>query len=192
MKPCASRRESVALFACGACSADQAADLRRHLQACPRCREYFRRLSQVCEDHATAAAQLPEARVPSRLSSRVASRIRTGPAARRPARPPGVFVGWARIAGWAMLLGGLVVGAIWTSKPVPLPPTVQVTESPQPPPGTRVTGTSKVGNSLVAYRLALDRSPEALEELLSEEAAKPAPNPQIVLRTGPELQEFEL
>lgn len=192
MKPCTSRRESVALLACGVCPADQAADLRHHLHSCAGCREYFGQLSTVCDEHAAAAVELPEARVPSRLSSRVGSGIRAGWEPRPPETQPGVFVGWGRIAGLAMLLTLLVGGAIRLYEPHRPSPALDMTEVPQPPAAARAAGASMAGNSLAAYRLALNHSPEALAELLSKEAARPTPNPQVALRVGLNLQELDL
>lgn len=194
MKPCVSRRESVALLACGVCPDDQAAELRHHLRSCAGCRESFVRLREVCDDHATAAAQLPEARVPSRLASRVASRIRAASESPGLETKPDVYVGWVRIVGLAALLSVMVIGAIRICERFKPSPALHVTvlDEPNGPPPARSVSVSAAGNSLGAYRFALGRSPEALEELLSQEAAKPNPNPHIAWLLSPKLQELEL
>lgn len=196
-RPCVSRRESVALLACGACPDDQAVEIRRHMETCEGCREYFRQLCEVCEEQTTAASQLPQAPVSARLSSRVALSIRKSAETRQPATRlggPGSLFCWGRIAGWVALLGLLVVGVLRIRDARKPSPVEHVTTVPRqaPAPMAEAARPSITGNSLIAYRRALNHSPEALDELLSEESARPSSNPQMALRGLPDLHEFEL
>lgn len=192
MNPCASRRESVALLASGQCPDDEAVDVRNHLRSCPGCRDYHRQLVAVCEDHAAAAAQLPEVRVPSRLFRRVATRIRSGSEPRPFAEQLLGFIGWRQIAGWAVLLvlSGVLVTPLF--RVFKSSSNVHVTSVPPPTPAERAASPSTAHPSLLAYRLALNRSPEALEELLAAEVAKPTPGPQMAFRAGSDLVDFDL
>lgn len=192
MNPCVSRRESVALLASGQCPERAAVELRHHLQSCSGCREYYRQLVAVCEEHAAAAAQLPEVRVPLRLYHRVATRIRSGSERRPSGMPRGGSIDWRPIVGWAALLVVLGVLVLPLLKVFKSSPTAQVTSVPPPTPVARAAGPSTIHPSLLAYRLALNRSPEALEKLLAEEVAKPTSGPELALRAGGEFGEFDL
>lgn len=192
MRPCASRRESVALLASGACPDDQADELRRHLKTCAGCRESFRRLAEVRDEHVAAATNLPEASVPSRLLNRVASRIRVDAEPRRGAPWTSVLLDWRGIVGWAALLAVVVGGALWFREPSKPAPTLSGTGVSQPPSVARTTTAPPSGNRLVSYRLALNHSPEALEAMLQAETVRSAPPPRITLRSGPGVSESEL
>lgn len=192
MNPCASRRESVALLASGQTPDDEAVDLRIHLQSCSGCRDYYRQLVAVCEEHAAAAAQLPEARVPARLFQRVATRIRSESEPRPTAEPLSGFFGWRPVLGWAALLAVLGLLVVPLFKAFKSSSTVQVTSVRPPTPVAPAVSPTSTHPSLLVYRRALNRSPEALEELLAEEVAKPTPAPQMALRVGSDLVEFDL
>lgn len=192
MKPCASRRESLALLACGLCSEHEAADLQHHLRSCPGCRTHFHQVTVVCDEHTTAAVQLPEVEVPARFFHRIHARIRSDADVETPRPHPIPWLSWGRIVGWAALGLLLAIPALRFAQPfeesLPSPRTL----TPQPMSSVAVKSTGGTGNNLSAYRLALNRSPEALEELLSKEATQATPAPQIALRTSPDSLGIEL
>lgn len=180
MKPCPSYRESAALLACGALPDGEADELRHHLQACAGCREHFRLLSAVCDDHTAAARHLSDAEFSPRLHGRIASAIRAE------ADPQGndplfaAFTRWGRMAGVAVLLVLLVGGAMLLRKPTPPAP---VAATPAPPSAGKARPPAASVN-LITCRLALNRSPEDLDELLAREAARPAFNPKAAFRVN--------
>lgn len=180
MKPCPSHRESVALLACGALPLGEADELRRHLHECAGCGEYLRQLSAVCDDHTAAAHHLPDAEVSPRLRGRIAALIRADADGRLNDSLFTGFTGWGRIAGVAALLALLVGSVMVFRKP---PPPAPVAGTPAPPP-TRTANPPAASVKLITYRLALNRSPEDLDELLSHEAARPAFNPPTVFRVS--------
>jgi anti-sigma factor RsiW len=180
MKPCPSHRESVALLACGALPAGEADELHQHLQTCAGCREYLRQLSAVCADHTAAAHHLADGEVSPRLHGRIAAAIRADADQRRNDFVFAGFTYWARLAGVATLLV-LLIGSVMVLRK-PTSPTLLV-ETPVLSPAGKANPPAASVN-LITYRLALNRSPEDLDELLSHEAARPAFNPPTVFRVS--------
>ena len=179
MKPCAAHRESVALLASSALSSAESGPVREHLQTCPTCREYFAQISAVCAEHAGTAAALPRVEVPPRMYHRVASALHSSSS---PAKASGL-VAWTmgrfQIAGVAVLLFAFL-GSWSQFRPGPVPATVirPVKSVPISVPRSEI-GSPK----LLAYRLALNRSPEAFEQLLTAGSAQPVQVPPLpVLR----------
>ncbi len=179
MKPCAAHRESVALLASSALSSAESGLLHEHLRACLACREYFAEISAVCADHSGAAAALPTVEVPPRVYHRVTSAIRSSSS---PAKSGG-WAAWTmgrfQIAGVAVLL--LASLGSWTLfRPVPAPVPMG---GPVKSVAVAVSAPEIGSPKLLAYRLALNRSPEAFEQLLTAEAAQPVQAPDLpVLR----------
>ncbi|HTH47854.1 MAG TPA: hypothetical protein VMB21_10115 [Candidatus Limnocylindria bacterium] len=168
MKACATHREAVALLASSALGDEESGPLKEHLQACPSCRAYFAEISAICVAHAEAVRALPAAADRPQLYHRVATAI-------RPSARPSEARGWAALLGrpWQLAgAAGLLLAAVgsWSllrpaPSPVPLPArsTAASVASPE-----------SVGPQFLAYRLALNRSPEAFERLLTAEAAQPS------------------
>jgi len=173
-------RQSVALLTCESLPTEAAAELRQHLQQCAACREYFRELSAVCGAHASAARSLPAAETSARLHRRVAAGIRARPRSAwreffAANRPLGL-----NLAGAAVALGLLLLlGLIWSRHSTP---PVRVTVSSAPTPQAEPES-FPTGSSLMAYRLALNRSSEDLDRLLTREAARPANNSAASFRS---------
>jgi anti-sigma factor RsiW len=173
-QPCPRHRESVALLASSTLDAGESSSVRAHLQGCPACRHYFAELSAICAEQSGAGQALPAVAVRPALYRRVAAAIRVSPPG--PAAPwlaawpmrPLSFAGAAALllaclGGWALLRPAPAaerpqakINAIQTVRPYSPGPAAVV--SPQ----------------FLAYRLALNRSPEAFERMLSAEEARPA------------------
>lgn len=180
MKPCAQNRESLALLACRAPAPGEATELRDHLQGCAGCREYFGQMSAVCESHTAVARELPDVPVSLRLRSRISAAVSAGESRQRNESFLAGFTGWGRLAGVAALVVLLLGGFVLVRRSAA---PVNVVEVPVPPPAGKANVQSE-RMSLNAYRLALNRSPEDLEQLLTHEAARPASNPMATLRSS--------
>ena len=163
MKTCARYRKSIALLAAASLAARETAEVKRHLEQCPSCRAYFQETSVLCERHSTAAHQLPAAEVAPRVYARVASAIR----GRDPRNLPGSGIPlWLRIASVATAV--LMIAGWFALVHRPTPPTQIAGElTPEP---ERKGEPDTVSANLITYRLALNRSPEALDQLLDHEA----------------------
>ena len=168
MKPCAAYRKPVALLAAAALSDAESGPIQEHLHTCPGCRAYLAQISAISADHSAAASALPAVEVRPRLYQRVAAAIRSSPTA------PGAGGGmaWAmgrfQLAGVASLLFVAALGSLALLKPSP-----STVVAPVKRVATLVPPAETGGTRLVAYRLALNRSPEALDQLLAAEAARP-------------------
>lgn len=175
MKPCAAHRESVVLLASSALSSAESGPVREHLQACPACRDYFAQISAVCADHSGAASALPMVEVPPRVYHRIAS-------ATRSTSSPAKANGWApwtmgrfQIAGVAVLL--LAFLGSWTLfRPVTAPTPVS---GPAKSVAAAISAPEAGTPKLLAYRLALNRSPEAFEQMLTAEVTRAAHAPDL-------------
>ncbi len=165
MKPCARHRESIALLAAASLEEGETPGLKQHLEQCPSCRAYLREMSVLCERHSTAAHQLPAAEVSMRFQARVASAIRAGDAR----HTPGISIPlWFRIASVTAVV--LMIAGVFMLFHQPTPP-AQIAEQLIPEP-ERKGEPDKISANLITYRLALNRSPEALDQLLAQEAAR--------------------
>ncbi|MSU61710.1 MAG: hypothetical protein EXS31_04815 [Pedosphaera sp.] len=165
MKTCARYRESIALLAAASLEARETAEVKRHLEQCPSCRAYFQETSVLCDSHTTASRQLPSEEVSPRIYARVASAIR----GRDPRSMPGSGIPlWLRIASVAAVV--LMIAGWFALLHRPTPPTQIAGElTPEP---ERKGEPDTVSANLITYRLALNRSPEALDQLLNHEAAR--------------------
>lgn len=180
MNPCPHHRETVALLACGALAAGDAAELDRHLPVCAGCRDYLRQLTAVCDKHARAAQELPEATVSMRLHGRIAAAISIAKDRGRPESDSIGVPGWRRLASASVVILVLLAGWFWVRQSA-MPS--RLVSAPVGPPLERPTSSAE-SIPLITYRLALNRSPEELDELLTREAIRRAPEPGPVLRSS--------
>ena len=171
MKPSPCDREAVALLACSSLDPVESTRVRQHLGECPACRDCFIQLSALCDSHSTAAGKLPEAEAEPRLYRHVASAIRaSSPSTLKPVVKTWI-PRWIRPAGAAVVMLLLVaVGLMIPRQPQPsVRLAVQPIPKSQPP-----TVSSHPAPRLIthAYRLALNRSTEELDRLLSDEGRR--------------------
>ena len=174
MKPCTIPRESVALLASSALSDTEAGPIREHLLVCPACRDYFAELTAICTAHSGAAQALPAMEVRAQIYHRVASAIRSSTPAPKANWLAALRMGPLPFAGAAALL--LVCLGGWALlRPAPGKTQAHVASVPsvpsvsRPEPALAAVG----GPKFLAYRLALNRSPEAFEQMLTAEEARP-------------------
>ena len=171
-------RQAVALLAGSALDPDEASRTRRHIDQCLVCRDYFRQMTEVCAVQAAAAQQLQNAEVSVCLHGRIATAIRAESRGWRDVFLAACGTRWLRIttatAALLLLVGGLAVLR-------QLPPPAQLAGQPalSLPSRKEPAGT---GTRLIAYRLALNHSPEEFDRLLAHEATRPASPPVLSIR----------
>lgn len=180
MKPCAQHRESLALLACAALDAGEAAPVLQHLERCPACREYYRQMTALADEHALAACRLPEAEAAPRLHARIAAAIQQRGRSWQDDLACTLGSSRGRVAGVAFVVL-LLAGGLTLVHRLSSPPQVAIRPTPVAP--TRME-TAEAGSKFSAYRLALSRSPEDLDRLLASEAARSGINPASSLRAG--------
>lgn len=178
MKPCAENRKSLALLAAAVLHEAEAAAIREHLCRCPACLDYFVEMSVLCDAHRDAAGRLPEAILRPAFLRRVSLAIRGKPSGWRGIIAMAAGRRLARVA-TSMLLVTFGAWALATR----LFPANQGGPSAIRATITKPDATIS-GPAWITYRLALNRSPEALDLLLNREAARGFAEPVVMLRPG--------
>jgi predicted anti-sigma-YlaC factor YlaD len=175
-------REAVALLACAGLDAEAAKTITRHLAACPACQGYFAELSALADSHRDAARSLPAAELSPRLRARIATAVRHDPRRGAEEAPlPALHRPWM-LAAAAVVIGLLLVGGGRLLFHRPQPPTLAVSKAATPLAST--DSDSAPDSKWKSYRLALNRSPEELERLLSQEAGHSSATPSLSLRSA--------
>ena len=170
MKPCAQNQKRIAWLAADTLDADAADELRAHLNICPGCRQYWRELTDICRDHSEAANDLPEVRPSLSFHERLARRIRQEETRRVPVSALEILRQWRldwRVAISAVALALIVIAALqrpgrYREVPKPAPTAPQIAAA-------RAAIDSQPTFS--SYRVAANTSIEALDELLTQQAA---------------------
>lgn len=188
MKPCTSHRPSVSLLACASLGEPEAAAVREHLRQCPACRDYFAQIAALGEAHISAAHALPVVTARPHVYRRIAGAVR------RPAPAPGR--GWWEIlAGRRRQLGGAACLAVLFMVGIMLPNTLY--QKPTSGPPARPTAANDRWETaaefnLGSYRRALNRSPEALDQLLTSALDRGVQNGTAAFRLGSRLTDSDL
>ncbi|MBI5385258.1 MAG: hypothetical protein HZA90_11305 [Verrucomicrobia bacterium] len=180
MKPNTCDRKAVALLACSALNAEATIAITRHLAACPACRGYFEEMSALAARHRDAARALPPAEISPQTRARVAAAIRRDSRRWPEEVLPGLGRRWMPVAA-AAVVGLLLAGGAMLLLRRPLPPTLVVSQV-----AARLSskGTTAPGSKFITYRLALNRSPEELDRLLTRDAGHSSADPTISFRSG--------
>lgn len=174
MKPCSQNKKALVWLALDALEAERADSLRKHLEVCPGCREYWADLRALGREHQRAAETLPETPAGAAFHRRLQQRLEAD------ASRPGLLQALdtfrrafgsinLRFTGAAAAVLVAVLVLMWTSRErsVPRPASLTVT-APLPP---RTESDALPPPTLSAYRVAPNRSPDALEELVARQAA---------------------
>ncbi len=182
-------REVVALLACSALTPAEADRTRQHVQQCRACHEYFLQMSGVCSVHLAAAEELPEPKMSARLYGRVGRAIRAGSQGEWYNLLTLFRARWLRVSGAIAVFLLVGVGRVLLPRPEPLPAHVSQQPVHLAPVNVEPVSTSP---SLIAYRLALNRSPEEFDRSLENAAARPSLSATIPLRPGLVWEYLEL
>lgn len=174
MKPCADQKKRIAWMALNVLNPEDARKLRAHLEGCPACGHYWREVSALCHEHASAAELLPEAPADETFHRRLRRRIAADEAqgawqAFFPARPArrGLTAAAAVVA---LLALSVALALLWPTRQEngSLPRTSTSTSRIEP--SAMISPAAPQPPTLSTYRMALNRSFDALDELLAEQA----------------------
>lgn len=173
MKPCAHHQKPLAWLALDVLDADSAAKLRVHLGVCAGCRQYWDEVSKLCREQAEASEAFPRIPADESFHRRLKQRIVSNPPR----------------ASWWRAMDGFVHGIVLqTRQPLTLAAVLTVAlaaallrwDRPhQPPTPSPVTGSAPMRDhqtfdappTLAVYRTTANDSMEALDDLLSRQAA---------------------
>ncbi len=188
MKPRPCDREAVALLASSALDPVESALVRRHLEDCAACQDCFIQLSALCESHASAARKLAEAEAEPRLYRHVASTIRASSHSTWKPVPATWMQGWIRPASAAVAMLLLVTVSLM----IPRQPQPSISLAVQPIPKSQPpTVSNHPAPRLITYRLALNRSTEELDRLLSDEGGRSTGTLPALFRINLAMAELE-
>ena len=174
MKPCSQHKPHLAWLALDTLEAARAEKLRAHLELCPGCRQYWADICALSRDHQRAAEALPDARAGEAFHRHLDRRIQAE------AARPGLLRTFDRLwrgvdpmnlrfasAVAAVLVAALVM--IWTSRPRPTARPADLAVTAALPHQTQSVALPPP--TLLAYRVAPNRSPDALDDLVARQAA---------------------
>ena len=176
MKPCADRKEAIAMLAAGALAAPEAAALRGHLQECAGCNAYASQLNAVCDRLGGPIAGTTAVQPPPGFHARLKHRIQS----ERPTAAPASILETLsalftlpRIVSATAILA-LAVGLAFWMRP-DTGSVHQATIQPVPAPiseGNRKVAEPSGGATLMAYQAAFNRSYEDFDALVTQNAAR--------------------
>ena len=182
MKACANKRKQIAWLTVDALDAKQAEQLRGHLRTCAGCREYWQELARVSSDYAVMGERLPDIRLSDSFHQRVVSRIRQTD--KKPVDEFWLagfvrhwFADWHRAIPAGALALLLVAALVLPGRHKNAPPA----SAPPPPIASASTGASTTtDSSFSAYRMTANKSLDALDELLTRQAARNSWPPELL------------
>ena len=173
MKPCAQHKPLITWMSLGHLDADRARQLREHLAICPACQHYSREMAALCQEHQRAADLLPEAPADASFQPRLRNRIEADAARPTLARGWEAFCRrWKARSAQAAALAAVLVACLWVwSRPPAAPPAPAevVTSHPTAP---MVVAAVSQAPSLSHYRMVANTSLDALDDLLTRQAAR--------------------
>jgi len=169
MKPCTKKKPLLVWLALGELNAEDACQLKLHLDLCPACQEYFKEVALLCRQHQDGAEMLPPAQVSESFHGALRARIEAAQA--RPAILKGLEAFLRQLAGLtlpqtAAASLGLVVASVWlwislqTPKPqrqAQAQASIQHAATALPP-------------TLATYRMIANTSLDAFDDLLVRQA----------------------
>jgi Putative zinc-finger len=170
MNPCKQHKMNLALLAAGALDNAESRRLQQHLVECPGCRQYRQELLEICNEHSWAGENLAPLDASEEFHFRLEHRIRSREPA--PQRTPTSF-DWRFALNWKIAISTAAAVALVLAV-LQFRPKTEVAESIPPiskPKAIRPAGVESKP-SFLAYRLAANRSLEALDALLASEATK--------------------
>ena len=171
MKACQKHQQHLALLAADVLDERARRALQAHLADCPGCRDYLRAVSAICREHSVAAENAPHVEASDNFHRRLVQQIEVGdPVAARGSR--WMMIEWLAAWRWRIALSiGLALLIVFMNFPRPR------MEVASPPPTLAVLPVVKVAKAdspatWLAYRRAAGESPEALDALLTRDAAQ--------------------
>ena len=184
MKPCLMRKKRIALLVVAGLDAEEARDLREHLQTCPGCQEYSKEVTEVCRDQRGAAGSLPDIDAGETFHRRLQRRL-DGEASRPALVHPRELL-FRYFSRWQVVLPLVVVIALTWGLLSSERRNLRTGGAPV----ARNSSTGAVMDdspykdslpTVSAYRSALNRSFEEFDELLNKNSARTAARSEPVI-----------
>jgi len=169
MNPCPENKKLIACLALDELDERAARSLRAHLDACAGCREYWEQLATVCREHSIAAGVPMAATAGHSFHQRLSRRIREDQEASVSPKITSFLRRWLFERYAVIPMTAAVVALIFifardgTRHNTPVTPVIATQATPVRP---------EISPTLSAYRAAANDSLEALDELLTKEAAQ--------------------
>ncbi len=172
MKPCWRNRKQLAALAAGEVHDDEAPELRRHFERCEACRRAFEELAGI-QDELAATARGTEVSPSTGFHHRLMRALR-----KEPARSSFGF--WVdRLQPKRLALGfGLVIAGVilfWAVYERGVSPGRSTASNPAQPAPAHVRPHVPLAPSIANYREAAERSFDALDDLLTDQALRCSP-----------------
>jgi hypothetical protein len=172
MNPCAHRKKDLALLAAGLLETDGRHRLEQHLLECPPCRQYWEEISEICNIHSMATDRVPSLEVSDEFHRRLVRQIQTYESAPQSGGLLPIFY-WLISSRWRIAFSTAAVTVLVVVL-VQFRPRTEIVESISSIAKPNVVNIAKVDSqpSFLAYRLAANKSLEALDDLLARDASK--------------------
>jgi hypothetical protein len=180
MNPCIRYKKKLALMASGVLEEGECQQLERHLWECPGCRQYWQEISAICREHSQVVDHLPLIANPEGFHQRLARRINSPARDPRLLRRP-VFFDWLSDRRWQLAVATAVMVVLgltilqFRSEPVRPKSIASTAKSAEP-----TVAPTDTQPTFLAYRLAADKSLDALDAMLTREAAQASGAPSLV------------
>jgi len=172
MNPCAHRKKDLALLAAGVLKTDERHRLEQHLLECPYCRQYWEEISEICNEHSMAMDRVTSLESSDEFHRRLVRQIQTYESA---PHLGGLFPIFDRLISsrWkiAFLTAAVTVLVVVLVQFRPRTEIVESISSIAKPKAVQVARADSQP-SFLAYRLAANKSLEALDDLLARDARK--------------------
>jgi hypothetical protein len=170
MNPCARRKKNLALLAAGVLETAERQPLQQHLLECPNCLQYWEEISNVCNEHSMATEREQPLEASDEFHRRLVHQIQTYESAPQPGGLFRVF-NWLISSRWKIAFSTAAVALLVVVQFRPKTETVESISSVAKPKVVKVARADRLP-SFLAYRLAANKSLEALDDLLARDASK--------------------
>jgi anti-sigma factor RsiW len=172
MNPCAHHKKALALLAAGVLETDERHRLEQHLLECPQCRQYWEEISEICNEHSMATDRVPSLEASDEFHRRLVRQIQTAESAPQPGGLFPIF-NWLMSSRWRIALSTAAVTVLVVVL-VQFRPRTEIVESISSIAKPKAVKVARADSqpSFLAYRLAANKSLEALDDLLARDASK--------------------
>jgi hypothetical protein len=175
MKPCLMKKKRIALLAVDGLDAGEARDVQEHLRTCPGCRQYSREVAEICREQMRAAHRLPDMEAGETFHWRLQRRLADEAATPAPVDWAGLLFRDGR--SWRVAVPFVIVIAsscllMWSARRNASTARMPVPNGLSTAPVTDHSLQNDLPPTVGAYRIALGRSFEELDELLNKDSAR--------------------
>ncbi len=183
MKPCLRNKKPISWLALNALDEASALKLRSHLETCYGCRQYWQEVSALCAVAPHAADVVPEAIADDRFHDRLSQRIQASDAPSASFRMLNTFFHGLvlRLSQPVPAIGTVAVLSflvLWLNLHLTPPPSNETLVVAPAFPQAEMAAASPP--TLFAYRMAANRSLDALDEMLVRQAERRGSGGEVV------------